>query len=136
MKKEIIRTDKAPQPSGAYSQAVKLGEMVYVAGTCPFDLATGEVLYPGDMERQTHAVLGYMQEILRAAGSSLANVVKVTAFIDNLDDFSAYNRAYAAYFPEEPPARSTVEIVKFPVGMRVEIECVAYIADGEGAADE
>ena len=127
MKKEIIRTDKAPKPSGAYSQAVKLGEMVYVAGTCPFDLATGEVLYPGDMARQTRVVLDYMQEILEAAGTSLEHVVKVTAFIDELNDFPAYNSVYGTFFHDEPPARSTVEIVKFPPGMRVEIECIAYI---------
>ncbi|MCD9022459.1 Rid family detoxifying hydrolase [Cohnella silvisoli] len=127
MKKEIIRTDKAPKPSGAYSQAVKLGDMVYVAGTCPFDIATGEVLYPGDMARQTRVVLEYMQEILQAAGTSLDNVVKVTSFIDELNDFAAYNEVYGSFFQVEPPARSTFEIVKFPPGMRVEIECIAYI---------
>ena len=127
MKKEIIYTDKAPKPSGAYSQAVKLGDMVYVAGTCPFDLVTGEVLFPGDMARQTHVVLEYMQQILMAAGTSLEHVVKVTSFIDELNDFAAYNDAYGSFFQVEPPARSTVEIVKFPPGMRVEIECIAYI---------
>ncbi len=127
MNKEIICTDKAPKPSGAYSQAVKLGDMVYVAGTCPFDIATGEVLYPGDMARQTRVVLQYMQEILQAAGTSLDNVVKVTSFIDELNDFAAYNEVYGSYFQVEPPARSTFEIVKFPPGMRVEIECIAYI---------
>jgi len=127
VRKEIIYTDKAPKPSGAYSQAVKLGDMVYAAGTCPFDLATGEVLYPGDMERQTRLVLEYLQEILRAAGTSLEHVVKVTAFIDELNDFQAYNRVYSQFFNEAPPARSTFEIVKFPPGMRVEIECIAYI---------
>lgn len=127
MRKEIIYTDKAPKPSGAYSQAVKLGDMVYVAGTCPFDLATGEVLYPGDMERQTRIVLEYMREVLQAAGTSLDHVVKVTTFIDELNEFQTYNRAYADFFQEDPPARSTFEIVKFPPGMRVEIECIAYI---------
>ncbi len=127
MKKEIIRTDKAPKPGGSYSQAVKLGDMVYVAGTCPFDLVTGEVLFPGDIVRQTHVVLEYMEQILQAAGTSLEHVVKVTSFIDELNDFAAYNEAYAEYFTVEPPARSTVEIVKFPPGMRVEIECIAYI---------
>ncbi|MFC5407584.1 RidA family protein [Cohnella soli] len=127
MKKEIIYTDKAPKPSGAYSQAVKLGDMVYVAGTCPFDLETGDVLFPGDMERQTRIVLEYIQEILLAAGTSLDHVVKMTSFIDELNDFQTYNIAYGAFFQDEPPARSTFEIVKFPPGMRVEIECIAYI---------
>ncbi|BBH24600.1 reactive intermediate/imine deaminase [Paenibacillus baekrokdamisoli] len=127
MKKEIITTDKAPKPSGSYSQAVKLGDMVYVAGTCPFDIATGEVLCPDDMARQTRVVLEYMQEILKAAGTSLEHVVKVTSFIDELDDFRTYDSVYGTFFKEEPPVRSTVEIGKFPPGMRVEIECIAYI---------
>ncbi|MDI4644039.1 RidA family protein [Cohnella hashimotonis] len=127
MKKEIIRTDKAPKPSGSYSQAVKLGDMVYVAGTCPFDLVTGEVLFPGDMARQTQVVLEYMAQILIAAGTSTEHVVKVTSFIDELNDFAAYNDVYARFFQADPPARSTFEIVKFPPGMRVEIECIAYI---------
>ncbi len=127
MKKEIIATDKAPKPSGAYSQAVKLGDMVYVAGTCPFELGTGNVLAPGDIEAQTRIVLDYMQEILAAAGTSLEHVVKVTAFIDDLDQFKRYNQVYSEFFKVEPPARSTIEIGKFPFGMCVEIECIAYI---------
>ncbi|MBP1988753.1 RidA family protein [Paenibacillus eucommiae] len=129
MKKEIIRTDKAPNPSGAYSQAVKLGNMVYVAGTCPFELETGKVLAPGDIGAQTRIVLSYMQEILKAAGSSMDNVVKVTAFVDDLDQFQIYNQAYGEFFQHEPPARSTFEIGKFPVGMCVEIECIAFIEE-------
>ncbi|WP_010273392.1 RidA family protein [Paenibacillus senegalensis] len=127
MRKQIIHTDLAPMPSGRYSQAVRIGEMVYVSGTCPFDLDSGEVLYPGEMKRQTEAVLKYIEHILQASGTSLQHVVKVLAFIDDLKDFAEYNEAYSMFFGEEPPARSTVEIVKFPPGMRVEIECIAYI---------
>ncbi|WP_144938096.1 RidA family protein [Paenibacillus sp. 32O-W] len=127
MRKQIIRTDKAPVPSGAYSQAVRLGDMVYVSGICPFDLVTGEVLYPGDMKRQTELVLHYISEILEASGTSLEHVVKVLSFINELDRFQEYNEAYGKVFAAEPPARSTVEIVKFPPGMCVEIECVAYV---------
>ncbi|QNK60149.1 RidA family protein [Paenibacillus sp. PAMC21692] len=131
MRKQIIVTDKAPKPSGAYAQAVKLGNMVYVSGTCPFDLETGSVLAPGDVAKQTAIVLDYMKEILEEAGSSLEHVVKVTAFLDDLDGFKAYNEVYSGYFEHEPPARSTVEIVKFPPGMTVEIECIAYIDEEE-----
>jgi len=125
--KKIIVTDRAPMPAGKYSQAVVLGNMVYVAGTCPFELGTGKVLYPGDIARQTHLVLTYMNEILKAAGSSLEHVVKTTAFIDDMDHFKAYDAAYGEFFQHEPPARSTIEIGKFPPGMCVEIECIAYI---------
>lgn len=147
MRKQIVKTDQAPVPSGAYSQAVRLGDMVYVSGTCPFDLTTGEVLYPGDMKRQTELVLHYMSNILEASGTSLEHVVKVLSFIDDLDSFPQYNEAYGKVFTEEPPARSTVEIVKFPPGMCVEIECIAYVPqvnegngtrrqEGKEAADE
>ncbi|WP_309118128.1 RidA family protein [Paenibacillus sp.] len=128
MKKEIIRTDRAPLPAGSYSQAVKLGDTVYVAGTCPFELG-GEkrVLHPDDVAAQTRAVLDYISVILKEAGSSLDHVLKVTAFLDDLDRFAEYDRVYSEYFRVDPPARSTVEIVKFPKGMCVEIECIAYI---------
>ncbi|MDQ6419718.1 Rid family detoxifying hydrolase [Paenibacillus sp. LHD-117] len=127
MRKEIIYTDKAPKPSGAYSQAIKLGDLVYVSGTCPFDLTTGAVLSPGNAAEQTAIVLTYIDEILLAAGTSLEHVVKVTSFLEDLNDFTVYNETYVSYFRETPPARSTVEIVKFPPGMKVEIECIAFI---------
>jgi 2-iminobutanoate/2-iminopropanoate deaminase len=100
---------------------------VYVSGTCPFELGTGRVLAPGDIVEQTRIVLGYIQEILAAAGTSLEHVVKTTAFIDDLGRFQQYNEAYGEFFPQDPPARSTVEVAAFPPGMCVEIECVAYI---------
>jgi len=129
MKKEIIRTERAPQPAGSYSQAVKYGNLVYVAGTCPFELGSKTVKYPGDMAKQTTLVLEYIGNILEDAGSSMDNVLKVTAFIDDLDRFAEYDAAYGPFFKNDPPVRSTVEIGKFPQGMRVEIECVAYIDD-------
>ena len=105
--KEIIRTDNAPAPSGTYSQAVKLGNLVFVSGTCPFELGTGRVLHPNDMGEQTRAVLRYIQEILQAAGTSLDHVVKTTVFINELDRFQEFNRAYSEFFPKAPPSRST-----------------------------
>ena len=127
--KQIIFTPKAPLPSGSYSQAVKYGDTVYVAGTCPFELGepSGRVKYPGQVEEQTRLVLEYISNILEAAGSSINNVLKVTAFLDDLDRLQEYERAYREFFREAPPARSTLEIGKFPSGMCVEIECVAYV---------
>jgi len=125
--KQVIFTDKAPKPSGTYSQAIRLGNTVYVSGTCPFELGTGRVLAPGDIAEQTRIVLRYIREILAAAGTSLKHVVKTTAFIADLDRFQQYNEAYGEFFPQDPPARSTVEVADFPPGMCVEIECVAYI---------
>jgi len=127
VKKEIIRTDRAPLPAGAYSQAVKYGDLVYVSGTCPFSLEDGSILHPGDVAAQTRLVMEYIGHILRAAGTSLEHVLKVTAFLDDLNRFADYNRVYAEFFPVDPPARSTVEIGKFRPGMCVEIECIAYV---------
>lgn len=129
LKKQIIRTDRAPLPAGSYSQAVKLGTTVYVAGTCPFELGSKKVLHPGDTAAQTKLVLDYISAILEEAGTSIDHVLKVTAFLDDLDEFAEYDREYAKFFPADPPARSTVEIGKFPPGMKVEIECIAYIPD-------
>lgn len=127
MKKEVICSTRAPMPAGAYSQAVRYGNLVYVAGTCPFELGSKQVKYPDDMAKQTELVLEYISNILEDAGTSLEHVLKVTSFIDDLDQFADYDQVYARYFKEDPPVRSTVEIGKFPPHMRVEIECVAYI---------
>jgi len=132
MRKQIVRTDLAPLPAGAYSQAVKYGDLVFVAGTCPFELGSKTVMYPGDVGKQTELVLRYMSRILEEAGSSMDHVLKVTSFLDDLDAFPEYDRAYAAFFPVDPPVRSTVEVGKFPPGMRVEIECVAYVPGENG----
>ncbi len=127
MRKEVIRTNKAPRPSGGYSQAIKLGDMIYVSGTCPFEIDTGEVLSPDDIAEQTRIVLKYIENILNEGGSSIRHVVKVTSFITELGHFKTYDEVYRSFFPNDPPARSTVEIVKFPPGMCIEIECVAYV---------
>ncbi|MDG0814554.1 RidA family protein [Cohnella rhizosphaerae] len=127
MTRQIISTDRAPQPAGSYSQAVRFGDTLYVAGTCPFELGSKRVLHPGDTAAQTRLVLEYIAAILEEAGTSLDRVLKVTAYLDDLDQFAAYDGEYAKFFPVAPPARSTVEIGKFPAGMRVEIECIAAL---------
>lgn len=132
MKKEIILTDKAPAPGGTYSQAVRIGNMVYVAGAAPFEPGTTNIYAPGDMAAQTTLILGYIQHILEAAGSSIDHVVKVTSFVTDMERFHEYDAAYKKFFHVNPPARSTIEISKFPSfveGMCVEIECVAYVPD-------
>jgi 2-iminobutanoate/2-iminopropanoate deaminase len=129
MKKEIIYTDKAPKPGGTYSQAVKIGNMVYLAGTVPFEMNSTKIHAPGDLAAQTRLVLDYMKHTLEAAGSKLENVVKVTAFLTDMERFAEYDSVYKEFFPIEPPARSSIEIKKFPSfveGMCVEIECIAY----------
>lgn len=124
MGKQIVQTDKAPAAIGPYSQAVKVGNLVFTAGQIPLDPATG-ALVEGGIEAQTRQALDNLKAVLEAAGSSLDRVVKTTCFLANLDDFAAFNEVYATYFTENAPARSTFQVAKLPAGALVEVEAVA-----------
>ena len=126
MEKTVIRTENAPAPfQGApYSQAIRVGELVFVAGQ--LGLKPGDKAVEGDVATQTEQVLRNLAAILEAAGSSLDNLVKTSVFLQDLGDFSAMNEVYARYVGERPPARSTFEVAKLPSGALVEIEAVAH----------
>jgi 2-iminobutanoate/2-iminopropanoate deaminase len=124
MQRHIIATDQAPAAVGPYSQGVQWGDLVYTAGQIPLDPATGQ-LVQGSIEDQTRRVLTNLQAILAAAGCRMSDVVKTTVFIMDMGDFKAMNGVYAEFFPEAPPARSTVQVAGLPLGARVEIEAVA-----------
>lgn len=126
MEKEIINTGNAPAAAGPYSQAVRVGDLVYTAGQVAMDPASGQVV-EGDVQVQTRQVLRNLQAVLQAAGSDLAHVVKTTVFLQNMDHFAAMNEAYAGFFGEAPPARSAVEVARLPLGVLVEIEAVAIV---------
>lgn len=122
--KAIIKTDRAPQAIGPYSQAVRCGPMLFVSGQIPIDPATGEVA-TGDIRRQTEQVLLNLQAIVEATGLSLSDVVKTTVFLKNLSDFQTMNEVYAAFFSKDPPARATVEVSNLPREVLVEIDAMA-----------
>ena len=123
--RQVVRSDSAPAPIGPYSQGlVTRGELVFTAGQAGVDPATRSVV-EGGIEAQTRQTLGNIEAILKAAGASLASVVKTTVFLANMDDFPAMNRIYAAAFPIEPPARTTVQAARLPMGALVEIEAIA-----------
>jgi 2-iminobutanoate/2-iminopropanoate deaminase len=126
--KHVVRTDSAPAPfQGApYSQAIRVGELVFVSGQLPVDPANGK-LVEGDIAAQTERVLRNVGAILEAAGSSLASLVKTSVFLADLDDFAAMNEAYARFAGEAPPARSTFQVAALPAGARLEIEVVAHL---------
>ena len=126
MKKKIVHTDKAPAAVGPYSQAVKIGDMVYTAGQIALDPATGQIV-EGDIQAQTERVLQNLQAVLKASGSSLKNVVKTTVFLQDMADFKAMNEVYGRFFDTKPPARSTVQVAGLPLGAQVEIEVVALV---------
>lgn len=126
MSKRIVRTENAPDAIGPYSQAVVAGGFVYTAGQLALDPRTGQ-LVPGDVRIQTKRVMENIKAILESAGSSLANVVKTTVFLRDMNDFGAMNEIYGSYFQEEPPARSTFQVAKLPRDGAVEIEVVALL---------
>ena len=121
-----IRTDRAPEAIGPYSQAIVAGNLVFTAGQIPLDPATGQ-LVDGDVAAQTDRVLQNIRAILEEAGTSLAKVVKTTVFLTDMDDFAAMNEVYARYFGDHRPARSTVQAARLPKDVRVEIEAVAVV---------
>ena len=124
MKKVQIATDKAPQAIGPYSQAIKVGEMIYTSGVVPIDPATGEVV-EGDIKVQATRVFDSMKALLEAAGSSTEDVVKTTVFIKDMNDFAALNEIYAKYFTGIFPARSCVEVARLPKDVLIEMEAIA-----------
>lgn len=125
--KEIVRTDRAPGPfQGApYNQAVRVGDLVFVAGQLGVALETGQLAGPGVAE-QTEQIMRNLAAILEAAGSGLDHLVKTTVFLMDLADFGAMNEVYAKHVGDRPPARSTVQISGLPSGARVEIEAIAH----------
>ncbi len=126
--KEVISTDRAPGPfQGApYNQAIRTGELVFVAGQIGTLLESGELAGP-TVEAQTEQILLNMSAILEATGSGLDKLVKTTVFLLDLADFAGMNEVYARHVGDRPPARSTIGISQLPSGARVEIEAVAHV---------
>jgi 2-iminobutanoate/2-iminopropanoate deaminase len=126
--KEIIRTDNAPAPLGGapYNQAIRTGDLVFLAGQIPLDVATGALVEGGIVE-QTHACFDNVAAILEAAGSDLSKVVRAQVYMADLGEFAQMNEVYAQRMPEPFPARSTFQVAALPAGARVEIEVVATV---------
>ncbi len=127
MQRQIIQTAHAPKAIGTYSQAVRVGDTVYVSGQIPLDPASGQ-LVSGDIEAEIRRVLDNLGAIAQAAGGSLANVVKLNVFLTDLAHFPKVNEIMATYFSEPYPARAAVGVAALPRGARVEMECVLSLA--------
>jgi 2-iminobutanoate/2-iminopropanoate deaminase len=121
-----VSTQDAPAAIGPYSQAIRCGQLLYTSGQIPLDPASGNIVGE-DVQTQTQQVLSNLQAVLKAAGSSLASVIKTTVFLANMNDFQAMNAVYAIYFTGTTPARSTVAVAELPRKALVEIECVALV---------
>jgi 2-iminobutanoate/2-iminopropanoate deaminase len=122
--KEIISTPNAPKAIGPYSQAVRANGFIFVSGQIPINPATGELVV-GDIGQQTARILDNLKAIVEAAGSSLDRAVKVSVFLKDMGEFAAMNAVYAKYFPQNPPARATVEVARLPRDVGVEIDIIA-----------
>jgi 2-iminobutanoate/2-iminopropanoate deaminase len=123
--KDIIKTSKAPEAIGAYSQAVKVGDFLFASGQIPIDPQSG-VLVEGGIEAQTTQVMENIKQVLQAGGSDLDNVIKTTIFMLKMEDFAAVNQIYGKYFTANLPARSCVAVARLPKEALVEIEVIAY----------
>ena len=126
--KSVVRTERAPAPfQGApYSQAIRVGDLVFVSGQLA--LRPGEKeLTGGSIQEQTEQIFANLEAILEEAGSGLEKLAKTTVFLQNLGDFAGMNEVYASRVGDRPPARSTVEVAKLPSGALVEIDAIAHL---------
>lgn len=122
--KEVIVTEMAPAAIGPYSQAIKVGDMLWLAGQIGLEPATGAMV-EGGLEPETRQSMANMQAVLKAAGMDFKDVVQTQVFLADMNDFQAFNAIYAEYFPLTPPARAVVEAARLPRDARVEIMMVA-----------
>jgi 2-iminobutanoate/2-iminopropanoate deaminase len=128
MTKRKVETASAPAPIGPYSQAVTAGKLVFASGQAAIDPQTGKLI-AGDTAEQTAQVMRNLQAVLEAAGSSLEQVLKTTVYLADMADFAAMNGAYARFFKQDPPARTTIQAARLPLDARVEIEVIALVSE-------
>jgi 2-iminobutanoate/2-iminopropanoate deaminase len=127
MKRTIVQTTGAPAALGPYSQGVLVegGRTLYIAGQVPIDPQTGKLVGDGDIRVQTERVLDNIEAILQEAGMGFHDLVKVGIFLTNFDDFTEVNEIYGGRFSDTPPARTTVQIARFPMGFLIEMDAIA-----------
>ncbi|MEI0581033.1 RidA family protein [Brachyspira pilosicoli] len=126
MEKKVIKTHKAPQAIGPYSQAVKSGNFLFASGQIPLDPVSG-AMAENNIQAQTERVMENIKGLLESENLTFANVIKTTCFLSDMANFAAFNEVYAKYFTENPPARSTVAVKTLPKDALVEVEIIAVI---------
>jgi 2-iminobutanoate/2-iminopropanoate deaminase len=123
MSKKVIATDQAPSAIGPYSQAIATDNLLFISGQLPINPADGRLI-DGNIAEKTRQIMENIKAIAREAGANLENIVKTTIFLTDLADFQAVNEAYGKFFPDAPPARSTVLVAALPLGSNIEIESI------------
>jgi 2-iminobutanoate/2-iminopropanoate deaminase len=124
MSKEVIYSANAPEPIGPYSQAIKVGSMLFVSGQIAIQKSSGQIIND-NITNETNQVMSNLGEVLAAAGMDFSNVVKCTIFLKDMNQFPLVNDAYGKKFTANPPARETVEVSRLPKDVNVEISCIA-----------
>ncbi len=122
--KQSIASPKAPNPGGAYSPALRSGQLLFLSGQIPIDPATGRMV-TGSVALQTRRVMDNLSALLEAAGLSFNHVVRTTVFLADMNDFAEFNEVYAACFNDPRPARATVQVARLPRDARIEIDAIA-----------
>lgn len=124
--KKVFCSDKAPKPKGPYSQAVIHNGLLYISGQIPVNPETG-IIVRGTIEEEAEIVLNNIKAIIEDAGAGMKDVLKVTCYLADMDDFERFNNVYKEYFREEPPARTTIEAKRLPLDVQVEIDAVVSL---------
>jgi 2-iminobutanoate/2-iminopropanoate deaminase len=123
--KEVISTEDAPEAIGPYSQAIRVGDTLWLAGQIAIDPATNALIEDTSIEAQTRQVLDNLKAVVEAAGMTMDDMVSTSVFLADLDQFGAMNEVYATYFGDAPPARATVEVARLPRDVAIEISAIA-----------
>jgi 2-iminobutanoate/2-iminopropanoate deaminase len=125
--RQVISAPDAPKAMGAYSPAIKAGNLLFVSGQIPIDPASG-ALIDGDIAAQTEQVMRNLGALLRAAGGSFDNVVRTTVFLADMSDFAAMNEVYSRHVAAPPPARATVQVARLPRDVKIEVDAIAVLS--------
>lgn len=123
-KKKLVVTDAAPKAIGPYSQAIRVGSLLFCSGQIPLDPITGNIV-GANVEEQTERVIQNIRGLLTSQGMDLSHVIKTTVFLKDMNEFTRFNEVYGKHFPAPHPARSTVEVARLPKDVKVEIEAIA-----------
>jgi len=126
MNKEVVQPKAMRKPTAPYSPGIKAGGFLYVSGQVPVNPQTGEIV-KGGIEEQTRQTLENIKAVLEAGGSSMDKLIKCTVFMTDISEFSKMNEVYRSFFPKDPPARSTVEVSKLAIDVKIEIEAIAIV---------
>ena len=125
--RQLVTAPDAPKAMGAYSPAIKAGNLLFISGQIPLDPTTG-ILIQGDIAAQADQVMRNLTALLRAAGASFTNVVRTTVYLADMNDFAGMNEVYSRYLVDPPPARATVQVARLPRDVKIEIDAIAVLA--------